>query len=385
MGFRVFFPLASLFAGLTILLWLEALMRGSNPSRGLLTESLWHAHELLFGFTFAVVAGFLLTAARNWTKRNTLHGAPLFALALIWLLARVAMLGLLPLPRWGIAALCLAFPLILLLVLGRVILKARSRRNYGILLLLFALLLAELVVQLEIGGLLQAVARPALYATLHLMVLLGVVIGGRVIPLFTRNRTGAQVRSLPTLDKLAIGSASMVVILAPLEQALTLTWLKPALAAVALLSGVMQLLRMRHWGLSAALKVPMLAVLHLGAFWIGAGQLLLALSLYLPSLPTPLALHALSIGAIGTLTVGMIARVSLGHTGREIVASVAMRLAFAAITLSVLARLGGVFMTPAQRPLSWWIAGGLFFLAYLILFLATAPILMRARPDGREG
>ena len=384
MGFRPFFLGASLFAVLVTVLWLHSLASGASPAEGYLRPAWWHAHEMVFGLALAVVAGFLLTAVRNWTGENTLHGYPLLGLLLLWAAGRA--LTPLPIPGPAIAAVNVAFPAALALVLGRIIVRSGKRRNYGIVVVLVALTIASLLVHLEANGVLEGVSRAGLYGAVHLVVLLNVVVGGRIIPLFTRNGTGAETSKVPTVDRAALTAAAAVAALATTHAALPgSVGVGRALGALAALSGALQLLRMRTWGVAAGLRVPMLAVLHVGYAWIGVGQLLLAVAVLTTAVTATVALHALTIGVIGTMTVGMMGRVTLGHTGRSIRATWPLTAAFVAMSFAVLARLAEAVVPAAWAREAWFVSGALFALAYLLyLAIAVRPLTAR-RPDGRPG
>jgi uncharacterized protein involved in response to NO len=385
MGFRPFFLVAATFAVVATLVWLHALTAGADPTGGYMALPFWHAHEMLFGFAGAVVAGFLLTAARNWTGLDTAHGWPLLGLVSVWVLGRVLMLGV-PVPGALVAASVVAFPLLLAVVVGRVIVRAGRTRNYGIVAVLVALGLAALLVHLEAMGVAKDTARPGLYGALHLIVLLNVVIGGRVIPMFTRNRTKAEgIRKVQAVDRAAIVAAVVVTVAAVAATVSDAVALKWVLGVAGGASGLLQLLRMRTWGTVAALRVPMLAVLHAGYAWIGLGHLLLAASLLWPALPLTVALHALTIGVIGTMTLGMMARVTMGHTGRTIRAPWFLTIAFVAMNLAVAVRLAATVLPANTHKTTWIVSGSLFAAAFLTYGLWALPALLTARPDGKPG
>ena len=382
MGFRPFFLAAALFGAGITLFWVHVTTAGGSPGGGHLSPFLWHAHEMLFGYAMAVVAGFLLTAARNWTGRNTAHGYPLLGLVILWLLGRLSMAGALGDSTLLRALFGVAFPLALAVTVARPILRAKSRRNLIVVAVLAVLTLLALVAHLGDPGW----QRGAIYGALHFIILLHVLIGGRIIPLFTRNRTGNQaIHNRPRLDRLAIAASVLLALLAVPVAMRPGHPLTPVLAFVALLSGGIQLVRMGSWGTRSALRIPLLAVLHFGYFWIGAGQILLAVSLLTPAIGETVALHALTIGVIGTMTVGMMTRVTLGHTGRPIRDSWSTVAAFSAMALSVVARLAAAVVPASRIPTTWMISGTFFSLALLLyLGLAWRP-LTTPRPDGRPG
>jgi uncharacterized protein involved in response to NO len=380
MGFRPFFLAAALHAAVFVPWWLLIVGTGSTAGANGWLPNLWHAHEMLFGFTMAVVAGFLLTAARNWTGRDTAHGPALAALLALWLAGRVVMAAASLLPPWLVAATVVSFPLVLAAIVGRVLIAARSRRNYGLLALLAALALASATVHFGVGNGDPLLARQILLATAHLVMLLIVLIGGRVIPLFTRTATRREhVRNVPALDRLALGSSAALAVLAAAGAEGRI------LAGTAACAGASNLLRMSTWGTLAALRLPMVGVLHAGYAWIGVGQLLLAGAAAGMPIPPATALHALTIGGIGTMTLGMMARVSLGHTGLPVQASRGTLIAFALMTLAALARLSSLVLPPEHWLATVQAAGIAFALAFGLYAAAYARILLRPRADGEAG
>lgn len=383
MGFRPFFLGAALFGIVATLYWVHVMTAGGIPGAGQLPLFLWHAHEMIFGYALAVVAGFLLTAARTWTGRNTAHGPFLASIVGVWLLGRLTMAGLFgPQPHLA-AALGVAFPILFGIGVAKPIFEARSKRNYKVILVLALLTLAAIGV--HFGN--PAVQRGAIYGALHLIIVLHVVVGGRVIPLFTRNRTGNQaVRNIRPLDNAAIAAALLMAVFAvPVAMQAGGALAIHALASLAAVSGVLQLVRMGTWGTRGALRVPLLAVLHFGYFWIGAGQLLLALSLWTTLVAQTVAIHALTLGVIGTMTVGMMTRVTMGHTGRKITDSKLSVAAFSAVAVSVFARLSAIFVPAESIPITWMVSGSFFALALLIYVVFAWRPLTTPRPDGRAG
>lgn len=365
LGFRPFFLAAALHALVFVPWWLHKVQSGALAGRGSsLLPMWWHGHEMIFGFTLAVVAGFLLTAVRNWTGRETAHGSLLAALLALWIAGRGAMAAVDFLPAWLVGATVVAFPLALAVVIGRPLIATRSRRNYGLLALLTALAGACALVHWGAAQAQPLITQRGLHLAVHLFVLLNVVIGGRVIPLFTRTATRHDsVRHVPAADWLAIAATAALLL------AVSLGATGALLTGSAALAGAANLLRMRTWGTRMSLRRPMVLVLHLGYAWIGLGQLLVAAAAAGGPIPGSTALHALTIGVIGTMTLGMMARVTLGHSGLEVRSSRLTNLAFTLMGLAALARLASVLL-PAQFWLGTvLVSGGAFTLAFA-LFLA---------------
>lgn len=374
-GFRPLFLLAGVYAASTVPLWL-LILTGNVALPSSFGALSWHAHEMLFGYTAAVIAGFLLTAAARWTDRETVVGPGLVALCALWVLGRVAMW--MPLPAAWIALADLVFIPAVAFVVGRAIVAASNRRNYGVLALLSALFFANGLAHLEHLGVAPGWSRRGFLFGIDMVVTMMLVIGGRVIPMFTRNATAvAEIRASPRLDMLAIASALLgaVLQLATSQSAL--------LALCSGLAGALALARMRHWGVRASLRDPMLWVLHLGHMWMGLGFALRAAASWLPVLAAS-ATHAFTAGAIGTLTLGMMTRVALGHTGRLIRASALTRWAFIAVSAAALTRVAAPLL-PAHYLLLLMAAGACWSLAFACFVFEYAPVLIRPRVDGAPG
>lgn len=377
-GFRPFFFLAALHAVVMVPLWL--LVQGGVVRLGAyFVPTDWHAHEMVFGFSVTMVAGFLLTAAANWTKRETATGGLLLSLCLLWLAGRAALLAGGVVQPALVAALNLAFLPALALVLGRAIFGAKSRRNYGIVAVLVVLWLAQLVSHvgaLEGDILLQ---RRGVRLGIGLILVLIAVIGGRIIPLFTRNATGAEVRRHPRLDVAAIAGV--------VACAVADAWLLvgPVLGVVMGVTAVLTALRAWHWGLRAAFGDPLLWVLHIGYLFLPLGLALRAIAVWVPAVQASAALHVLTVGCIGLLTLGMMVRVALGHTGRPIRSTPLVTMAFALLVVATVARVvGPVIGGHASTPMIH-LAGTAWPLAFMVYVIGIGPMLVRPRVDGRPG
>lgn len=373
-GFRSFFVLAGVQAALVVPLWL-LVWTGRLALRGPLQGIIWHGHEMVHGFSVAVIAGFLLTAVGNWTGRETVTGPALVALATLWALARLALVLV---PGWPGAALDLAFLPLLALALARPILATNNRRNIKFLLILAALWLANLGVWLDVAGVLPGLAVRADRAAVYLIAVIILVMAGRVVPMFTRNATGVtSLRNLAGLDAVAIGATAVVAALQ--------LWPLPAVEPwIAGLAGVATLGRMATWGTVHTTRQPLLWVLHLGHAAVGIGLCMLALQPWLVPVGS-LPLHALTVGGIGLVTLGMMARVSLGHTGRPLAAGAAMTVSFLCVVAAVLVRVLGPWVLPAQLTTMLWIAALLWGGGFAIFTARYLPVLLAPRVDGKAG
>lgn len=373
LGFRPFYLLGAAFAGLAVPAWTAVTLGWVASSR---LDLLWHMHEMLFGFVIAIVVGFLYTAGRNWTGLWTPHGRYLGALAALWVAGRLGML-MLP-PMYG-AALDVAFLPLATWPLYRVIRRAGNTRNLVMVLLLAVLALANAVFHASALGWLAISPMRPLYGAIVAIIVIETVLGGRVIPHFTANAVpGLRTRSYPYLEKACLAmSVATGLAWAVLPQSMLL-------GVLALVTAVLQAVRMAGWKPLRTLGNPLLWILHLSYGWIAVGFGMLALACF-GLAPHSAAVHLLAVGAMGGLIIGMITRTTLGHTGRMLKAGTSERAMYLLLQGAVLARLLAAFDSAGLREpalvvatLCWSLAFGLFCVVY-------GPYLMRPRVDGREG
>ncbi|TDB04751.1 NnrS family protein [Halomonas marinisediminis] len=383
LAFRPFFLLAALFSILSLVVWL-AFWHGDillRPQGGLM---FWHQHEMLFGFAIAVVAGFLLTAVQNWTGLPSLRGGPLLGLVGLWLLARVMMAFPMALPGWLVATIDLAFLPLVAAVMASLVIRARRWRNLIFLPALGLLTLANLLMHLGVLTGEPELIRPAAHLAVLLITLLMVVVGGRVIAMFTANRLGLTRKPpIPALEALSLGSVMAVVVsqlLVALGVALPPTWLAGLMGLAALANAV----RMSRWGGLHSWREPLLWGLHLSYACIPLGLAMWALALLVGS-RADAALHALTIGGMGTMMLSMMARVSLGHTARPIRTLPGIGVALGLMVAAALLRSPVLVLFP--QITHWTYNLGIIFwcLAYgVFLFHYTGPLLS-PRADGKDG
>lgn len=371
-GFRPFFFLAALHAGLAVPLWLWVLLAGHDlggPFGGLR----WHAHEMLFGYLGAVMAGFILTAVPNWTGRLPLSGSRLLLLVGLWLGGRVAGLAL-PGP-WVVMVVDLSFPAFLSFAVWREVIAGRNWKNapVGVMLALFGI--ANALDHLSAQGLVadDLGHRLALAVVATLMTL----IGGRIVPSFTRNWLVKEgMTDLPApfamLDKLAL--------VATVAAAVSWVVLPASIAAGALLclSGALVLARLSRWRGLATAREPILFVLHAGYAWLGIAIALLGIAALVPAVPQSAALHALTTGAVGTMTLAVMTRASLGHTGRFIVADRSMVAMYVMVSAGAVLRVAAPF-ADAAYGLVLGCGGALWSGAFLLFAIRFGPILFSRR------
>ena len=374
-GFRPFYLLAGIFAALSVPLW-AARFAGWLGEWVYFSESVWHAHEMIFGYAFAVMVGFLFTAVRNWTGRPTPSGASLAAIALAWLAARVLVFT----PWTELAAFAdAAFALAAAAGIAVPLIASGNRRNYFFVALLVLLGAVNLCFYLAKDDVLDVPVGVGLQIALDLILFVMAVMAGRVIPMFTANAIpGAAPRRVPWLDRAALAAVLLLVaadaVEAP-EAAMALL-----AAAAALLHGV----RLALWRPWRTLGRPLVWILHASYAWIVVHLALRAfgeLGLIMPSLAT----HALTVGAIGGLTRGMMTRTARGHTGRPLEAGGGEVAAYVLIQLAALVRVFGPMFFPALYLDAIIVSGALWSLAFLAFTVVFWPVLTRARLDGRPG
>ena len=370
-GFRPFFLAASLWAAIAIAVWIGMLEAGLIlPSR--LDPLAWHIHEMLFGFVMAAVAGFLLTAIPNWTGRLPISGAPLAGLAGLWLLGRIACLTSLMMPAWLAIACDLAFPVALAGVVAREIIAGKNWRNLVMLVPVTVLGTANLLMHLEASD----VGVPAGLGWrlgLVAIVFLVTVIGGRIVPSFTRNWLVKQAaKSLPSPsgwpDRAALG-----VLHAGLFGWAALP--DSSLVAILILAGAgLNLWRLYRWRGLATGREPLLVILHIGYAWVIAGAALLGLSLLTSRVPESAAIHALTVGASGTMILAVMTRATRGHTGRPLTADRPTSLIYAQVGLAAVARVAAAFSSE-WTTLLLVAAAVLWCTAFITFAIAYGPML----------
>lgn len=386
LGFRPFFLSAGAFAVIGILLWTAIYSfnwQGLNAAYPAMT---WHAHEMIFGYTLAVVAGFLLTAIKNWTGQQTLHQAPLLLLTAIWLAARLLpfMQGL---SLQAVASVDLLFMLALLAAVAIPVLRARQWQQAGIIAKVALMTLANAVFYLGLLGYWPAGIQLGLYAGLYLMIALIFTMGRRVIPFFIERGVGVSFKANNTrwVDRSSLG----LFLLFAITDLIAMTQGNQALAGMAAALALVQIplhgWRLYGWYHAAIWQKPLLWVLYVAYAWLVLGFGLKFLS-WSTGLSPWLAVHAFAYGGIGMMTLGMMARVILGHTGRNVFEPPALvGKIFAILFAGACVRILAVWALPQWY---WWwivIAQCLWMLAFGLFVWLYAPMLIKPRVDKRYG
>ncbi len=372
-GFRPFFLAASLFALLAIPAWL-LIWRGALPTPGPLGAVDWHIHEMTFGYAAAVVAGFLFTAVPNWTGRMPVRGWPLLVLVALWLVGRLAVSGALGVGGVGAAVLDSLFLFAVAAMIAREIVAGRNWRNLKVLVPITLLACANVLFHVE--SITQGTADYGRRLGIGLLVFLIMLIGGRVVPSFTRNwmaQRGAARLPIPfnRFDGicLAFGGAAL----------LAWTFAQWSMAAALLLgaAGLLHLVRLVRWRGHATLANPLLAMLHVAYLFIPAG--LIGTGLGAAGLvSTQVGAHLLTIGGVGGMTMAVMMRATMGHTGRALAAGPLLTAAFGLLALAALARLAGATdLIPGYDGIT--LAALLWTAAYALLCARIGPWLARPK------
>lgn len=378
LGFRPFFTLAAGAAAILIAQWAAVLAGWLEPPRYYGSPSEWHAHEMLFGFATAAALGFLLTASQNWTGRRGVNGRKLQALAALWLAGRV-LPWLAPVGSVPFAVVDMAFVPVAAIVLAGFLKQEGQARNRGFLALLGLIAAANLLVHLQALGLPGGAARRGLLLALDAVLVMTTLVSGRVVPLFTRKALPAlAVRNHPLLDGAALATAGAFLVADAVSEG------SAATGAVAVAAGLVSGARLLLWNPLGARKTPMLLVLYAGSAWMACGFLLRGAAYFWP-VPRALGIHAHAVGAVGVMILGMMARVSLGHTGRAIRAGPAIGAGFILVNLAAVLRVVVAGLAPEIYLAAVYGAAAAWTLAFGLFVMNMAPFLTKPRVDGREG
>lgn len=374
LGFRPFYLLASSFSAVSIVLWI-CQYTGHLPTAYLRAPA-WHGHEMLYGYTVAVMAGFLLTAVRNWTGKPTPTGATLMALAALWVAGRVLVLT-----PFAIAAAVVnaGFPVAIAVAIGIPLVQSRNRRNYFFMALLLLLGVAVLAFHLSPLKLLPWPERASLQAGLDVVLFVMAVMGGRVIPMFTNNGIpGVQATRHPWVEKIALGSVLALfgadVLPVPIS----------VIAVLALVAAGAHTVRLYLWQPWRTLGTPMVWVLHVAYAWIVIYLVLRGLAA-MGMVGELFAVHALTIGAIGGMTIGMMTRTARGHTGRPLAPDGFEVACYALVALAAAIRVFGGMWLPGAYLATVVVSGTCWSAAFALYAIRYWPVLTRNRLDGKPG
>lgn len=371
-GFRPFFLFGAIWAAVAMALW-PPLLAGTISLPTAFDPVKWHAHELVYGYVPAIISGFLLTAVPNWTGRLPVTGTRLLALFALWAAGRVAVLSSAIIGENIAAGVDLLFLAALGAVVAREIVAGKSTRNLKVLGVIAVLLGGNATFHAE-----AMLASAHAYGTrigVAVILLLIMLIGGRIIPSFTRNwlvrqTPGRLPHAFDGFDQIAVAAAGVVLVcwVAAPDAAVT-AWL-------ALPAALLHLWRLWRWAGERTGTEPLVAILHIAYAFVPIGFALLALGILRSDiLAVSGALHAWTAGAIGTMTLAVMTRASLGHTGKPLAATTAIKLIYAAVICAALARIVAGFGVARDPLLNLAAAAWIFaFAGFAIVF---GPLLAR--------
>ena len=375
-GFRPFFLCATLFSFFAILAWVAVFLFGFQLSAfAYYPMNIWHAHEMIFGYSMAVIAGFLLTAIKNWTKIQTINGTKLMFLVGIWILARI--IPFITDNGWIISLIDVLFLPSLAFFVALPLLQANNKRNYFMVLLILVFALLNSLIHLDLLGLLLGITHTVLQISLYSIIALVIIMAGRVFPMFSQNGVNNRyiVQKHAMIEKLAVPSFFIFAITVIISKNNYITLL------VCMFTAIIHLTRLKGWYNQQIWQVPLVWVLHVGYFFIIIGFILTALSAFMPYYNF-IALHAFSLGVLGIITIGMMARVSIGHTGRNLkFPPNSVKYSFILLVLATIIRLLTPIISPTFYQWSIIISGLLWALAFLLFVYSYTKILITPRFD----
>ena len=381
LGFRPFFAGAAVFSVLSMLVWTGIyILRWQWQPAGL-PAATWHAHEMIYGYGMAVIAGFLLTAVKNWTGVQTLHGIPLLLLFLLWLTARLLLLaGGVGWLVWAALADGL-FNVLLVLALAWPVFKVRQFKQFGILSKVILLMLANLLFYAGVLEIYPWGVQAGLYSGVYLILALIFVMSRRVLPFFIERGVDQPVT---LTNRVWLDGASLFLFLAfwiadIIEpDSLLVAWLAGALC-------VLHAVRLAGWYAAGIWEKPLLWVLYLAYVAVAIG-FALKVAVYVFSISPFLPLHAFTYGGVGLFTLGMMARVTLGHTGRNILEPpAAVAWMFGLLAIGSVIRVVLPLFDAAHYLLWMGVSQVLWMLAFSLFLWAFLPMLFRPRTDGQFG
>jgi len=372
--FRPFFMANALYAIVAILVWVTYLFSGWTIPVSW-SPMHWHSHEMLYGWVPAAIAGFVLTAMTNWTGAKPLSGLGLLAMVMLWVAGRLMFLTASLWPTWLVALIDLAFLTALTLYVATILIRHKNHRNLVLVGVLALLLTGNAMMHLGFMTGSMALLNTAEQLGLGLITLLMAVIAGRIIPAFTgnwlrQNNKPGNVRRPAWLDRLALASIALLIVLDLLTVSLEITGL------VALVAGVANGLRLAHWQGWRALGEPLLWILHLAYAWLALSLVFRGLTDWSLLSATHFWQHSLGLGAMATLILGVMTRVSLGHTGRPMKLPRYAIGSYVLITLATLLRLAAASQWLDYRwavnlsALAWILAFGLFLACYTHILIS---------------
>lgn len=381
-GFRPFFLLGGAYALIMIPWWMYRFAHASVVLGGL-PAMYWHAHEMIYGFVMAAIAGFLLTAVPSWTGERGFAGKPLIAAAMLWLAGRLAMSASAELPFWVLAVAELALVPWLIVLLAPPILRTRNR-NLPLLAVLLVLWMIDVAFLAGMARADAALAAGSLRLAIDFVLILITVIGGRIVPAFTANalrRRGGQ-PNLVTRAPVEFAVIGLMVAVALGDVFMPHGVLSGVLAALAALAHIW---RLSGWRSFRTGGEPILWIMHVAYAWLPLGLALKAFAILGDAGWASRWQHALATGAVATMILAVMTRTALGHTGRPLEVSPAITVAYLLLTFTALLRTFGIALFPAQYLLTLTVSAVTWAACFAIFLFVYTPILCRPRVDEKPG
>lgn len=378
LGFRPFFFIASIFATVAMLAWvLVYYLPLQLKAFDYYPSTIWHAHEMVFGYGMAVVAGFLLTAIKNWTGVQTVNGNKLMLLVMVWVVGRIAPFIFASSSPWLVALLDSLFLPLLALFVALPLIKVGNKRNYFMIVLVLVLAVLNILLHLELLSILNNFSRHVLSLAFYLIIALIIVMAGRVFPMFSQNGlpNRYQVIKYEWVEKLALPSYLVFVLILLFVR-------MPMLVLISgLITACLHLIRLKGWYNNQVWQVPLVWILHIGYLFLVVGLVLSAIGAYIPSLYF-VALHAFSVGTLGIVTIGMMARVSIGHTGRDLSnPPKSLKYIFWMVVSSALIRVFIPLLLPEMYRWVIVVSGSLWVLSFGLFVMIYTTMWIKPRID----
>jgi uncharacterized protein involved in response to NO len=369
-GFRPLFLLGSIYAGLAIMVWIPVFMGELSLVSAFIPRD-WHVHEMLYGFLPAVITGFLFTAIPNWTGRLPLRGRPLMFLVALWIAGRIAV-TLSAQTGWLAAMLVdTAFLLLVAAAAAREIIAGRKWNNLAVVLLIVVLLAGNVTFHLEAHF--KGAAEIGIRLGIGVVVLLISIIGGRIIPSFTRNwlvreNPGRLPVPFARFDMLCVAAGALAVVM-------WIFWpIATGTGEVFVVAGLMHAVRLARWAGDRTIRERLLIILHVGYTFVPLGFLLMACSAF-GILPASAGIHAWMTGAAGVMTLAVMSRASLGHTGQQLTASIATQAIYASVIIAAVARICAI-LDSSHTIVLLYVAAFAWSAAFLGFAICYAPTLL---------
>lgn len=373
-GFRPFFFCGAAYSVISLLLWGGFYAGVVTPPDIMLDPVSWHAHEMIYGFCMAIIAGFLLTAVANWTGGAPARQVHLAGLCALWVVGRIALNVDMGLPQPIVIGLALLFIPALAISLSIPLIKSRNKRNFIFLGLLSGLFASDACF------LILDQPRSALYVALMMVLTMVSLIGGRIIPAFTVATLRRRGLMVVQTDQNRMDIAALASLI---SVALCMVFARDTmvLGGVAAMSCGIHAVRMRHYHSLKALSEPLLWILHAGYLWLIVGLGLLALTGF-GILDIPSVIHSLTAGCIGSMILGMICRVTLGHTGRDLEVGKVTVIAFILIQVVAILRVLGPVLMPEFKSDFIIVSAVIWAICFGVYLMIYGRMLFLPRPDG---